>query len=703
MITDFTGRMQQILIWLLREEGIVSIKSLGDRMHISKRTIQRELEYIEKPLAKYHIKFCSRAGIGVWLEGNEEDKKGLLSLLETSDGIDAGDKGQRRKRLTLEILKDKEVKKLYYYGELFGVSEATISSDLESLEEWLGLFGLKVLRKPGLGISIDGTESGFRQALRAFIDENINTEVIQEQYDTRQEEQLLSWVGDRGEKNIYRVLDIEIMKRVILCINRLGDRRILNLTENSYRGLVIHVTIAVNRIMKQEIIEENPSLLENLERNEEYNLAAEIVERLESEFEIEIPQVETAYIYLHIRGSKVQQIELDEASLTAVEEYRGLLETVYEMIDCYDPEQAYALKQDEEFVVQGLIAHLQPTLIRLANGMKIQNPLLEHIKTEYGEIYKRCEAVAKVLERRYGYPVPDAETGFLAIHFGAAMVRLNDRKASARKAEIGVVCASGIGISRLMMSKLNREFAERACFQAYGAYDLTPFILESVDFLITTVPIKEEIETLSVSPLLTSDDMVQIEQRIRYYERKPAKKRGENPFAIQLEQVNIMAALIKTIISDMEYLLVSPDMTMEEMLIAISEMLSPFHDRQWMIQEDIKRREQMGSQVFPEFGFALFHTKTGGVTKPSFSVCQAKGFVPFEHPYFHGISVIIVMLLPEDEHRKENREILGFLSGMLIEEPAFLSIISGGTKEEIRTILSDCLKRFFQQYLDRVS
>lgn len=115
---------------------------------------------------------------------------------------------------------------------------------------------------------------------------------------------------------------------------------------------------------------------------------------------------------------------MDEAAKRLMNEPRELLDTVNEMIDVYDSEVAFALKQDEEFVVQGLIAHLQPTLVRLANGMKIQNPLLDHIKQEYGDIYSRCLEVAKVIERRYGYPVPDAEIGFLAIHFGAAMVRL---------------------------------------------------------------------------------------------------------------------------------------------------------------------------------------------------------------------------------------------------------------------------------------
>ena len=62
-------------------------------------------------------------------------------------------------------MKDKTLKKLYYYSELFGVSEATISADLEAAEEWFEPFNLKIIRKPGYGISIEGREKDFRLAL----------------------------------------------------------------------------------------------------------------------------------------------------------------------------------------------------------------------------------------------------------------------------------------------------------------------------------------------------------------------------------------------------------------------------------------------------------------------------------------------------------------------------------------------------------
>ena len=138
-------------------------------------------------------------------------------------------------------------------------------------------------------------------------------------------------------------------------------------------------------------------------------------------------------------------------------------------------------KQDEEFI-QGLLAHLQPTFIRILHDMQITNPVLEEIKRDYPDIFRRCVQVAQVLEQWIKKPVPEAETGFLTVHFGAAMVRMEGKKEDIRPVRMGVVCSSGIGISRLMSSKLEKAFKERVSITTYGKKDITPYIAGKLDF-----------------------------------------------------------------------------------------------------------------------------------------------------------------------------------------------------------------------------
>lgn len=695
---DFTPRLKQILIIMLEEGQIIPVKELAARIGVSKRTVQRELEYMESCLKPYHITFETKTGTGVWLSGSDTDKQKLLEELKENDIYDVSNREERRKRLLLEILKEKGLKKLFYYSSQFEVSEATISTDLESLEGWLKEQHLTINRKPGSGIEINGTEESYRRAIRTFIEENIDTQILREFYETEENRNEIEAVYGKG---ISQLLKDNILKRVVQCIGAIDDKRVVTLTETSYVGLVLHISIAMSRILQNEIIEQKEDWQEQIPEDDDYSLAQEIVDRLETEFSIEIPEIETAYICLHIKGAKHQSIEWNGQKTIEVG-HKGLLELVNEMINAYDSENAFLIKQDNEFI-QGLLAHLQPTFVRLMHDMKIVNPVLNDIKASYKDIFERSKRAAAVLEKWIGKPVPETEIGFLTIHFGAAQVRLEGKKENIRQVSVGIVCASGIGISRLMLSKLDKVFRERIQMEAYGQNDITPYVIGKTDFFISSIALKQtDADVIQVNPLLNNEDMEKIRQKIFHYERVPKKEQEETRFTMQLEQINILAMQIKTILRYMDVFRFSNDITFEELVSAISEKMSPYNDRQIMIQEDVEAREKLGSQIFAEFGFALLHTRTKGVIRPSFGVCITKDKKAFYNPYFKGIGVVLVMLIPEDENVRINSEILGHISSVLIEDYDFLMTISRGEKEEIRSVLSEHLRTFFNQYLNRI-
>lgn len=693
---EFTPRMKQILKVLLGENEAISVKSLAEQVGVSKRTVQRELESMDYYLKSYAVSFQSKTGVGVWLEGNEAERNRLLMDVAKGQSYDAANREERRKRLILEILKEKGLKKLFYYSSQFGVSEATISTDLESIEGWLNRYDLTISRRPGRGTSIQGSEENYRRAICAFINENMDTRMVREAYeestgsDARYE--------TLKKSNIGEILNDDIMRRVMDCITGMNNERVLTLTENSYVGLVIHISIAINRILKHEVIEADTRWQKNLSEDEDYRLAEAIVRELEEEFEIQIPEVEISYICLHIKGSKHEKIQWDGNTGPELES-QEMQQMVNEMIDAFDSEAGYLLKQDDTFI-QGLLAHLQPTLVRLLHGMQIQNPVLDDIKKNYPDYYERSKSVAKVLEKRIGREVPEEEIGFLTVHFGAAMVRMENRNERIRKVHVGVICSSGIGISRLMASKLERVFESKIQIVTYGKNDVTPYAVGKMDFFVSSIPIEPlEVPVISVSPLLDEKDMDEIRRMVYRYGRMPEKHKEADKFSIQLEEINLIAAQINTVIKYMEFFKVDNRITFDELLIAIGEKFSPYSDRREMIREDLMHREKISSQVFAEFGFALLHTRTKGVTRPGFGVCMTRDLMSFQDSYFKGINVVFIMLVPVDDNLQVNNDILGYISSMLIEEYEFMDVVSRGDKEEIRGALSGYLKKYFNKYL----
>lgn len=701
-MVELTPRVRQILLVLLNQKDILSVKVLADQINTSKRTVQRELDYISYVLKNYNIRLCSKTGSGIWLEGEEAQKQTLLSLLENQEDRDFADKFERRKSLLLELLRDQTPKKLYYYANLFSVSEATISKDMEQIEPWLEKFHLQIIRKQGFGVTLQGSEKNFRIAIREFIAENMDAPVLRQLYEAG-DISMPKTVGISSIKSRYQIIDEKILRQVGICFASIPDERMKRLTEESYIGLILHVTIAIERVQGGEIIESNLDLLEKLKQDEDYNLALLIVNSLEKEFSIEIPDVEIAFICLHIKASKMQQARQVTENDEIMSEYReDLSDLVQEMIVAYDEQLAYMLSADEEFV-SGLEAHLRPTLVRLRNNLPIENPHLSEMKESYPDVFERCKRVAKFLEATIGHTVPEAEIGYLAIHFGAALVRLETEKENKRIVFVGLVCASGIGISRLMASRLQKFLKTRVKLTTYGKADLTPFVLERNDFFVSNMELYDiDAEVVQVSPLLPEEDLLRIEEKVKQYEITVKKQENDAEFGQQMEKINNLAGRIKEIIRNFMCIRIANEANFQQMLESAAKKITPYQDIQTRIVENIKKREDIATQMVPELEIALLHTRVSGIFQVGFYVCIPDSHPFFINPYLQGSKAAIIMLIPEDEQKQENSQLLGFLSECLIEEPMFLEDIKSGDELRIKESLVRLLKQYFNQYIDRV-
>lgn len=121
----FTPRVSQILFLLLNSDRELTVKELSENLNISRRTIYRELEDIDRQLSKYHVSLKTLPGKGMVLTGEEDRKKLLLDEINSSDAFDARNREHRLNRLILELLKQKEPKKIYYYALVWGIRTST--------------------------------------------------------------------------------------------------------------------------------------------------------------------------------------------------------------------------------------------------------------------------------------------------------------------------------------------------------------------------------------------------------------------------------------------------------------------------------------------------------------------------------------------------------------------------------------------------
>lgn len=699
---NITPRAKQILTVLLAQEQPISVGELSEQVGVSKRTVQREFDGFPKVLEPFQLQFISKTGVGIWIQGESQNKKEFSAQLKGQSSADYSDKSFRRKSIILELLREKGLKKIFWYSNKFQVSDATISADLEAIEEWLANNNLTLTKKPGSGVTLLGSEEDYRRAIRAFVSENIDAEVMHQAYamDITESKSYQQFANS----GLGQMLNGDILKRVANSVGQIQHERIEKLTESAYTGLLIHIAIAMNRILKHETVDFNKTWLSHFEEDDDYQLAEQIVCQLELEFEINIPPVEISYICLHIKGSKHEKFE-NTQNYTQKPENMGLKSLINDLIQAFDQEKAYFLKQDEEFL-NGLLAHLQPSIVRLAYDMQIDNPILEDIKRDYPEIYAKCENMRPILEQWTSKSVPDAEIGFLAVHFGAALVRLAERSESARVVDIGVICASGIGVSRLMASKLQKIFRNRVRITPYGKREITPEIVQREDFFIVSMHMDDlQAHVIEVNPLLNQADIEKIHAAFAQYEHLPKQKVSVAHPTTQLDiaKIHILTGKMQHIIRTFTLRQLPQSLTFSASLEHIANVATEDTVARMIICKDIATREKLSTQIFSELSFALLHARTDGVTKPTFCAIIPQDGDSFTSMDFRDIKVVFGMLIPNNDEFTLNSQLLGHISASLVDNDRMIDATQQGDVPAVQYVLDDIFKDFLRNFIHAVS
>ena len=696
---EFTPRIQQILRIMLNSRGPVNKQDIADDIGVSKRTVQREFEYLELCIKKYGLKLENHKGKGVEIKGNPETIEKLREDLGDQQYPDAADRDGRRRRLLFELLRDRTPHKLFYYSQMLGVSEATAGNDMDALYPWLEESRLGIVKRPGYGVILEGDERDYRDAMRRFIEETAGQSDADSSGDITGEifaEALL----DAADSGIYSLLEGDTVRRVDKVLRGLNEPKILQLADSAYAGLVIHISIVIERLQQGAALKSVPPEMGNLEFWDDYDLAVRILEAMEKEFEISIPRGELSYVLLHIRGAKMAYTGEEQEFPADLGDDR-LLPMIDRMIDVYNKDIANELKEDEEFL-RGLLVHLRPVLVRLSTGLRIHNPILEDIKEEYADIFEACRRAAQVITEETGYEVNEEEVGFLAMHFGAAQERVRENKQYTRKVNIGIVCASGFGVARLMMTRLKDKLGDKAILKAYGKGEINKYVITGTDFFVSTMNLDQlPVDYLQVSPLIPPKDLYKIEYKLEDYSHI-RRDTTETPFNRRLDEAYFLIREIKSIIRRYKRMETSENIRFRELLQFMTMQVTDSLHAAAALRDGIEERERLNSQIFPELGIALFHCRSGAVREPVFISCTPRGTGNFKDPYFKGIRAALLMVMPVDDDRKMHMEVLGSISGSMVTNPYFLKTIKTGREDEIRAELARELKCFFFDDLDRV-
>lgn len=679
MNVDFTRRERQIIKVLL--EGQATAEKLSNVLRVSRRTILRDLPGLSEKLKPFGIKLNRKSGKGISLEGESDSLESLKREIEKASEDERITPGERQKLIILFLLENKGPQKLYSLAREFGVTEATISNDLDKVEEVLSRYGLKLVRRPGLGLFIKGPEKNIRHLI---------TELFYEYFDEARLVRLIKdnlqgpvksedWM-ERIKNRFFGFIEKNWLESIEGILKKTMEENGMNLADSAYAGLLVHIALALERLKNGEVISMDGALLSTLKGTKEFELAARLAGKLESAFGVKIPEEELGYITMHLLGAKLRAGYDDSRGLFAIN-HREAMEASLEILKEAGRELKRDLAEDVR-AIEDLALHLKPALIRMKMGMEIRNPILSQIKDAYPALMSVAKKAVRVLEKRFGVRVPEEEIGYIAMHIGAALERERER------AGVVLVCPSGIGSARMLASRIRKELPDLEIIDVVSLLDLERTLERhpETEAVISTVPLEEDrLPVIVVSPLLPSEDVENIRAFIRertFSDKKSCERQKTSEHVV----FELLESFLLEEVSARD---------LEELLDAVEEKIKskPGIISAPKVKRDIYERELKAGTAVPGTGISVLHARTDGVEKPFLGLFRLER--PLKMKNMDGgiedVKACLVMLLPKKSSPQE-MEMMGRISASLVEEKGFSETIKYGAGVDVIKSLLRILK-----------
>lgn len=678
-------RMIQALAILSDSDAYLTVSELALLVKTSKRTLFREMKDINGILRPYQLQLSSKTGLGVKLDGSVDDRlhfKSLLLQISANQGM--LDKDERQQVLLAELLKNKGLQKLITYAHQFQVSEATISNDINSLEPLLNDYHLTLVRKPGNNLTCEGSEEDFRKAITDFIYQHIEEDKFSRLISSRNTPwDIEDYFRHQGPDSILSVLNKEILWQVIQVLKDNDNVWIHRLAQNSYIGLILHLTIAIERMRHHDPILIGEELLSRLRKDPMFERAKELAEHFEDEFDLTFPHEELAYITMHLKGARLLHIEEQPASeLEDVVSPYELQRLVYQLVDHFEAVTHSSVKQDD-LLISGLITHLRPALTRIKYKLQIRNPLLKQIQTQYPDVYRQTLIATQRLGQQHHLVFNDDEVAYLALHFGAALERLS-QNVPRRVVNVAVLCASGIGISALLASRIKRLFKDDITIVPRSQVDLEQLHRENFDLLISTMELgPTPLPVIQVNPLLSDADIETIKSQVYALSQLPRRQEaGSKPPRDHIQAIRDVSSALSALIDEVDTIAVKPDLSKAQLISLAGYRIGKNERQGKQIVHDLHEREALGAVILEDDGFMLFHAKSSGVVHPVMMVFRPEAGV-FTHLDAFNIHVVVILLIPPEVH-PELHHLMSVLSSSLLEDEVYKAAVFGEDKHRLK-------------------
>lgn len=693
-----SARARLILEQFLSYSLPVSLGKLSKDLNVSERTIRRDMKEVEDTLTAYDLHLKKEKGL-YHLQGSDKDIQNFRWYLMDLSYNEYSPE-ERQSRILKTLLKEEEGIKLVALANELNVTVATVSGDLNKLEEQLPS-EIKIERKRGAGVSLLATEISKRHLMSEIVGSQFpNYQLIKYFQEKEKSDATASWLEER----LLNLVDERLLKRVETHIRSWREQEMIEISDEAYINLIVHLSIAVERIIDGSFVptyDYEQDILSSVEYETGKKLLADILE-IDQEL---VPEGEAVYAALYLRGLKSSQAVkgfFENEDIQIVLLAKQLITAVEAKLEKELP---------KEQLLKGLISHLKPTVRRLQQGMRIYNPLIQSIKQDYPELFK---ILRTAFDRVYSGPTaPDEEIGFLVLHFGAVLLQMEGQNEFSGL----VVCASGIGTSRMLVTRLQQKIPQMKKLQTVSLFELNRKRKETkVDIIISTIDLgKVDFDYFLVSPILSEQELQQIDLYLKNKENGFSKKKASRSQETQaeltvLEAVDLLKErqnyheVVLSVLENFSYIHLGEQLDLtEDILRAVCTRLlekEPALDVELLIHL-LLRDETWSGFGIPNTSIAMFHGRDEMIRQPFFQVFDLAEQITVKGMDQADMKVDkLVLLLAPEKYSQQGLRVLSYISALFVDNRELLDVLTYGSDEEVSNYFVRALLDFLALQID---
>ena len=694
------SRQKQIIQILTKStnKNPITISTIAEILNVSSRTVLREMPKIEEWLDENGFNFIKKPGVGLIIDESLENQQLILELLEVENVQKEYSKEERKRIILSELLIAKEPLKLFYFTNQLKVSEGTLSNDLDGIEDWLKAFDIKLIRRQGVGIYLEGNEKNYRKVLSDILyrtlEEKELIKLLKKSLNSPSSENSIEF---SIENRMLNFIDKTIIKGIEKIVSELEEKFNFKLIDSDYIGLVVHISLAVQRIKNGEKISMDKSSLSELEILPEFAVATEITEKLEKVFTIEIPKDEIGYITMHLKGARLRlnkvenDIDLDNLDIKQISNY-----IITEVENDFNIEIINKQKLSKD-----IYNHLVPAISRMSMKLNIRNPLLENIKEQYSEIYHSCENACEILKKITKIDkIPESEVAYIAMHIAAAI----EENLKNENLSVVIACPTGVGTSKLLGVNIKKEFPNLDIKNSISVINIDTKKLkdDGIDFIISTVDLDVDYRYICLNPMFLQKDKIKLKEFIhRYSKQRITKKIIKKELKCDKDKIKNITNLGTEIISILEEVRVreiNNVKTVNDLIGIASSVFAENVNHAKEIKKLLLEREEKSSTYLNGFNMMLLHCKDKKITSCKFGVIRLN-----EKLIEDGkeINFSIIYLIPE-KNTQTQINIMSHINGEIIERESLRNSIMKISEEELTSIIEKILGDLYRKELKSV-